>query len=98
MSEDPNLPGGGDRPSGRNLFDPTPDDTGEEAPDDWNDIGRNAAEYDENELPRREQMNVDIAREVKEQFYEHVQENGGQIRFAVEDLIRLYLQNVESDS
>jgi hypothetical protein len=43
-------------------------------------------------------MNVDIAHDVKERFYKHVQQNGGQIRFAVEDLIRLYLQHVDSDS
>jgi hypothetical protein len=98
MSKDPNLPGKGDRPSGRDLSDLIPDDTDEHAPDDWGDVGTNAAAYDENELPRREQMNVDIAHDVKERFYKHVQQSGGQIRFAVEDLIRLYLQHVNSDS
>ena len=98
MSKDANLPGSGDRPTGRDLSDLVPDDTSEHAPDSWNDVGANAKAYDETELPRREQMNVDIAPEGKERFYEQVQSNGGQIRFAVEDLMRLYLEQVESDS
>lgn len=99
--KDTGLPGSGDRPTGRDLSDFIPDDTSEHVPDSWDDVGANAAEYDENELPRREQMNVDLAHDVKERFYEHVQGRSGpegQIRFAVEDLIRLYLQHVDSDS
>lgn len=98
MSKDANLPGSGDRPSGRDISDFIPEATSQHAPDDWGDVGTNAAEYDENELPRREQMNVDIAHDVKERFYEHVQGKGGQIRFAVEDLMRLYLEQVDTDS
>lgn len=99
--KDPGLPGRDDKPTRRDVSDLIPDDTSEHAPDDWGDVGFNAAAYDENELPRREQMNVDIAHDVKERFYKHMQSRSGpegQIRFAVEDLIRLYLQHVESDS
>jgi hypothetical protein len=97
--KNPDLPGQGEKPTERDVSDLIPDDTDEHAPDDWSDVGSNAAAHDEEELPRREQMNVDIAHDVKERFYEHVQSRSGpegQIRFAVEDLIRLYLQQTDS--
>lgn len=96
--KDANLPGKGEKPTERDVSDFISDDTDKHAPDDWSDIGANAADYDEQELPRREQMNVDIAHDVKERFYKHVQSRSGpegQIRFAVEDLIRLYLQETD---
>jgi hypothetical protein len=96
--KDPNLPDKEDRPTGTDISDFIPDETNEHAPNDWADVGPNAAQYDENQLPRREQMNVDIARDVKKRFYEHVEESGGQIRFHVEDLIRLYLSEFDPDS
>jgi hypothetical protein len=97
-NKDTDLPGSGDRSTGRDLSDFIPDGDSWNPPDGWEGVGGNAANIDEDELPRREQMNVDIARDVKERFYEHVQSEDGQIRFAVEDLIRLFLQHVDSDS
>jgi hypothetical protein len=98
MSKKPDLPGSGDKPTGRDVSDFLPDDTAESVPDDWADVGINAAEFDEDELPRREQMNLDIAHDVKAEFYELVGEKGMQLRFVVEDLIRLYLDRMRSDS
>lgn len=94
--KDANLPGSGDKPTDRDVSDLLPDETGQNVPGDWVDVGPNAEAYDENQRPRREQMNVDIAADVRERFKNHVDDEGKQMRFVVEDLIRLYLDRAAS--
>jgi hypothetical protein len=60
-------------------------------PLDWEDVGRMAEERDDAEKPRRKQTNIDLPHELKRQFKARVQSEGLQMRFVVEDLIRLYL-------
>ena len=67
------------------------DAQGAAAPLDWSDVGRVAEERDADEKPRRKQTNIDLPDELKRRFKAHVQAEGLQMRFVLEDLIRLYL-------
>lgn len=96
MPKDANLPGSGDKPTDRSVSDFLPDDTGADVPDDWADVGPNAEAHEESKLPRREQMNVDISADVRREFKDRVDDQGKQMRFVVEDLIRLYLDRTGS--
>jgi len=58
---------------------------------DWSDVGRIAEDHDAEQRPRRKQTNIDLPEELKRQFKAHVQSEGLQMRFVLEDLIRLYL-------
>lgn len=98
MAKDPNLPDADDKQVERTIGDLLPEDTREDVPGDWSDVGPNAQQIEEEERPRREQMNLDIADEVKRQFKEKMRDSSGQMRFVVEDLLRLYLSEVDSDS
>jgi hypothetical protein len=95
MSKNPNLPGAEDKPTERNLSDILSDDAPEWVPEDWEKIGENAARYEREERPRREQMNLDIADDVKREFKEHIREDRLQMRFVVEDLLRIYLDGLD---
>ncbi|MCS3937171.1 hypothetical protein GGP80_003180 [Salinibacter ruber] len=86
----PDLPGAGDKPTDRNLSDLLPDDSGS-LPDGWDDIGSYAERHDREERPRREQMNLDIDDGIKRRFKEHIEDGQLQMRFVVEDLLRIYL-------
>ena len=97
MSKKPDLPGAGDKPTGRNLDDLLSEDDGElSLPEDWDDIGKHARRFDDEERPRREQMNLDIADDVKRRFKDHIEEGRLQMRFVVEDLLRIYLNQIDS--
>jgi len=61
---------------------------------DWSDVGREAERRDNEERPRRKQMNLDLPEDLKREFKAAVQQEGKQMRFVVEDLIRLYLDGV----
>lgn len=98
MSKDPNLPGAGDKPTDRTIGDLLPDDADADLPDGLDDIGRHARRHDEEERPRREQMNLDIDDDVKRRFKEHIEEGRLQMRFVVEDLLRIYLNQIEEGS
>jgi hypothetical protein len=95
MAKDPNLPDANDKQVERTIGDLLPEDTDEDVPEDWSDVGANAQQIEEEERPRREQMNLDIADDVKRQFKEKMRESSGQMRFVVEDLLRLYLDVTE---
>jgi hypothetical protein len=58
---------------------------------DWSDVGREAQRIDNEERPRRKQTNIDLPEDLKREFKAAVQQDGKQMRFVVEDLIRLYL-------
>jgi hypothetical protein len=58
---------------------------------DWSDVGREAERIDNEERPRRKQANIDLPEDLKREFKAAVQQDGKQMRFVVEDLIRLYL-------
>jgi hypothetical protein len=58
---------------------------------DWSDVGRAAKARDDAEKPRRKQTNIDLPENLKREFKAHTQASGLQMRFVVEDLIRLYL-------
>lgn len=98
MSKEPNLPSKGDKQTERNIGDYIPDDTPEWVPEGWDEIGTNAENHDRQERPRREQMNLDIADEVKREFKERLRDSDTQMRFVVEDLLRLYLDQTDSPS
>jgi len=98
MSKKPNLPGAGDKPTGRNIDDLLSEDGELSLPEDWSDIGNHAQRFDDAERPRREQMNLDIADDIKRRFKEHIEDNRLQMRFVVEDLLRIYLHQVDSES
>ena len=57
------------------------------------DVGDYADDYDHRERPRRVQMNVKIAEEVKEAFKDRVESENQEMQFVVEDLLRMYLRN-----
>jgi hypothetical protein len=40
-------------------------------------------------------MNLDIADDVKREFKEHIREDRLQMRFVVEDLLRIYLDGLD---
>jgi YD repeat-containing protein len=60
-------------------------------PLDWDDVGRVAEQRDADEKPRRKQTNIDLPEKLKRRFKAQVQAEGLQMRFVLEDLIRLYL-------
>ncbi len=41
-------------------------------------------------------MNLDIADDVKRRFKDHIEEGRLQMRFVVEDLLRIYLNQLDS--
>lgn len=57
------------------------------------EVGDYADDYDHRERPRRVQMNVKIAEEVKKSFKEKVESENQEMQFVVEDLLRMYLRN-----
>lgn len=67
-----------------------------EGPTAPGDCGPYADDYDNAEKPRREQMNVKIAYEVKRAFKEQADEDNREMQYVVEDLIRLYLRDRNS--
>lgn len=93
MSKKPDLPGAGDKPTDRSIDDFLAEtDTELSLPEDWEDIGDHAERFDDEERPRREQMNLDIADDIKRRFKEHIDDDKRlQMRFVVEDLLRIYL-------
>ncbi|MCS3685812.1 hypothetical protein [Salinibacter ruber] len=95
MAKDPNLPDADDKQVERTIGDLLPENANEDVPEDWSDVGANAQQIEEEERPRREQMNLDIADDVKRQFKEKMRDSSGQMRFVVEDLLRLYLDAAE---
>lgn len=64
----------------------------EEGPDSIEEAGTYAENYDHSERPRRVQMNVKIADEVKQAFKEQVKADNREMQFVVEDLLRLYIR------
>lgn len=62
---------------------------------DWEVVGRHAEQADTEDRPRRQQTNVDLPEELKRRFKSQLETEGLQMRFVVEDLIRLYLDRVE---
>jgi len=100
MGKSPNLPGAGDKPTDRDVSDflAGDGDPSLAVPDDWDDVGRHAQRHDETEKPRRKQMNVDIDAAVRAQFKRLAADQGVQMRFVVEDLVRLYLSRMEADN
>lgn len=69
---------------------------GEQGPAAPGDAGPHAEEYDHNERPRRVQMNVKIADEVKQAFKDQVEADNREMQFVVEDLLRLYVRDRNS--
>ena len=68
-------------------------DASDEGPAVPGDAGPYADDYDNEEKPRREQMNVSIAQEVRDAFKEQCDEDNRQMNHVVEDLLRLYLRD-----
>lgn len=62
---------------------------------DWKEVGQYAEQVDAEERPRRQQTNVDLPEDLKRRFKSQLETQGLQMRFVVEDLIRLYLDRVE---
>lgn len=62
--------------------------------EDWDTVGLRARKEHDRDDPRR-QMNVSLPPELKRRFKGQTQKEGLQIRFVVEDLIRMYLDRVE---
>lgn len=58
---------------------------------DWDDVGRHALRRDDEERPRRQQTNIDLPEELKRRFKSKLEAKDLQMRFVIEDLIRLYL-------
>lgn len=61
----------------------------------WEEIGRAAQRRDEEERPRRRQTNVDLPEDLKRRFKSQLQSEDLQMRFVLEDLIRLYMERAE---
>lgn len=61
---------------------------------EWDDVGRHAERRDGEEKPRRKQTNVDLPEDLKRRFKSQLQSKNLQMRFVLEDLIRLYLDRV----
>ena len=61
----------------------------------WERIGRSAEQHDRDERPRRKQTNIDLPEGLKREFKAQVQKEGLQMRFVLEDLIRLYLDHTK---
>ena len=62
---------------------------------DWNEVGRAAKRRDDEERPRRRQTNIDLPEDLKRRFKSQLESRDLQMRFVLEDLIRLFLQRVE---
>lgn len=58
---------------------------------DWEDVGKHASRRDEEERPRRRQTNIDLPEDLKRRFKSRLEAENLQMRFVLEDLIRLYL-------
>ena len=63
---------------------------------DWDKVGRHAMELDQENRPRRKQTNIGLPEDLKRRFKSQLNEEGLQMRFVVEDLIRIYLDESES--
>lgn len=62
---------------------------------DWEEVGRSAERRDEEERPRRKQTNVDLPEGLKRRFKSQLKSEDLQMRFVLEDLIRLYLNRMK---
>jgi hypothetical protein len=71
--------------------------TGRSAPSSVDACGPHARRLDDEERPRRAQMNVDVPEDLREEFRRACQEDGRQMRFVVEDLVRLYLRRRDAE-
>jgi len=65
---------------------------------DWNEVGRHAEQKDKEDRPRRKQTNVGLPESLKRRFKSRLSEKNLQMRFVVEDLIRIYLNRIRSDA
>lgn len=65
---------------------------------DWSEVGRHAMKKDQENRPRRKQTNIGLPEDLKRRFKSKLNEEGLQMRFVVEDLIRLYLDENGSNS
>ena len=65
--------------------------TGRSVPASVDACGPHAERLDEDEKPRRAQMNVDLPEDLRDDFRRACQDDDRQMRFVVEDLVRLYL-------
>ena len=63
---------------------------------DWSEVGQHAMRKDQKDRPRRKQTNIGLPENLKRQFKSKLNERGLQMRFVVEDLIRIYLDESES--
>ena len=63
-------------------------------PASMDEVGTHAERLDHDTRPRRKQTNVDLPEDLKKRFKAHLSAQGGQMRFVVEDLIRLYLDKM----
>jgi hypothetical protein len=67
--------------------------TGRSVPSSVDACGPHAERLDDEERPRRAQMNVDVPEDLREEFRRACRDDGRQMRFVVEDLVRLYLES-----
>jgi hypothetical protein len=67
--------------------------TGRSVPSSVDACGPHAGRLDDEERPRRAQMNVDVPEDLREEFRRACRDDGRQMRFVVEDLVRLYLES-----
>jgi phage repressor protein C with HTH and peptisase S24 domain len=58
---------------------------------DWEEVGQHAMKKDQEDRPRRKQTNIGLPEDLKRRFKSKLNEEGLQMRFVVEDLIRVYL-------
>lgn len=65
---------------------------------DWSEVGRHAMRNDQETRPRRKQTNIGLPEDLKRQFKSKLNEEGLQMRFVVEDLIRVYLNESGSNT
>jgi hypothetical protein len=65
---------------------------------DWEEVGRHAMRKDQEDRPRRKQTNIGLPEALKRRFKSQLNEEGLQMRFVVEDLIRLYLDENSSST
>jgi phage repressor protein C with HTH and peptisase S24 domain len=62
---------------------------------DWEEVGQHAMRKDQEDRPRRKQTNIGLPEDLKRRFKSKLNEEGLQMRFVVEDLIRVYLDESE---
>lgn len=62
---------------------------------DWDDVGNHASRRDKEERPRRRQTNIDLPEDLKRRFKSKLEADDLQMRFVLEDLIRLYLDRTD---